>query len=116
MKYEEIEQQQRALCRQRGENYVPAPPESKLGLALDTLGQLPVNGLRHPPEKDTNGWYLWCGENLSQAKDFFAPLHTKHLMEKCPESLRFLGLPPGCRFLLAGDHVDIWFDSELLKV
>ena len=48
---------------------------------------------------------------------FFAPLHTSHLVEKCPSAIPFLGLPPGYRFLLGEKaYEDVWFDAELLKV
>jgi hypothetical protein len=107
---------QRALCEEKGYDYVPADLESKLGFAIRTQGKVPINGMRHPPAGDTNGCYIWCGEELSQEPDFFEPLHTRHLLERCPEALRFLGLPPGCRFLVAGDYVDVWFDESLLKV
>jgi hypothetical protein len=90
--------------------------DTKLGFALDTIGKTPVNGLRHPTEGETNGWYIWCGEQLSEAANFFSPLHTAHVNERCPEVLRFLGLPPGYRFLLAGDYSDVWFDPTLLDV
>jgi hypothetical protein len=116
MTYEEAEEQQRGVCRARDQQYVPANPESKVGFALQTLGLLPINGLRHLPQGDTNGWYLWCGERMSSDPDFFAPLHTRHLIERCPAVLKFLGLPPGYRFLVAGDYVDLWFDASLLDV
>jgi hypothetical protein len=93
---------------------VPAP-DTKLGLALGTRALLPLNGLRHPPTDDTNGWYIWCGEELSRAADFFSPMHTAHVKDKCPEALPFLGLPPGYRFLVAGEYVDVWYDSTLLE-
>lgn len=112
----EMEEKQRAVCRERGVQYVPAGPDSKLGFADSTKGRLPINGLRHPPQADTNGWYIWCGENLSNAADFFSPLHTHHLRERCPEVLPLLGLPPGTRFLLADDYVDIWSDESLLHI
>jgi hypothetical protein len=35
--------------------------------------------------------------------------------DKCPEALPFLGLPPGYRFLVAGEYVDVWYDSTLLE-
>ena len=94
---------QRALCEEKGYSYVPNNLESKLGFAVRTQGKVPINGLRHPPTGGTNGWYIWCGRELSQDPDFFAPLHTQHLADRCPEAILFLGLPPGCRFLVAGD-------------
>ena len=109
------EQNQMALCRQYGRDFVPCPTDSKLGLALQTLGKTPINGLRHRPAGVTNGWYIWAGEYSSE-KDFFEPLHTSHLLQRLPQVVGFLGLPPGSRFLLAGDRVDIWFDESLLNV
>lgn len=106
---------QKDLCTARGYEYVPVSLDSMLGFAAKTQGQTPVNGLRHAPTGDTNGWYVWCGQELSQEPDFFDPLHTQHLLERCPEAIRFLALPPGCRFFVAGDYVDVWFDESLLK-
>jgi hypothetical protein len=76
----------------------------------------PRNGLRHPPEGDTTGWYIWAGDTLSDDADFFEPLHVRHLVERCPELLKFLGLPPGWRFLVASAHEDVWEDESLLDV
>jgi hypothetical protein len=46
------------------------------------------------------------GRRILLRQTFFKPLHASHLIEKLPEVVRFLGLPPGSRFLLAGEHVD----------
>ena len=88
-----------------------------MGIARNVrTGAIPLNGLRHPPQGDTTGWYIWAGEELSTAPDFFEPLHVLHLAEWCPAALRFLGLPPGWRFLTAGDYEDVWEDPTLLDV
>ncbi len=94
-----------------------APPaESKTGFAATSKGKLPVNGLRNPPGQTTSGWFIWCGEQFSEEPDFFAALHTYHLYEDYPEITKLLGLPPGHRFLLSGDYLDVWFDPQLLEV
>ncbi|HFQ5177624.1 TPA: hypothetical protein ACGUW8_004307 [Vibrio vulnificus] len=31
---------------------------SKLGIALSTVNQTPINGMRVEPENGTNGWYI----------------------------------------------------------
>ena len=113
---ESISETQRELCVKYGAEYVAAPGKSKLGFATGTEGQLPINGLRHPVSGDTNGWYIWCGEHYSDRADFFAPLHTCHVYEDLPEVAKLLGLPPGYRFLSAGDYLDVWFDASLLQV
>lgn len=109
--------QQQALCNQHGVEWCEAQSELKLGIALATLdGRMPVNGLRHPPEGDTTGWYLWAGEQWSDDPDFFQPLCVAHLEQYCPLALKYLGLPPGWRFLTDGTHEDVWYDAALLEI
>jgi hypothetical protein len=95
---------------------VPSPGGSKVGISRNVRsGLLPINGLRHPPVGDTTGWYIWSGEgNPPSDPDFFVPLHVEHLMEWCPLVIPYLGLPPGWRFLLTGEHEDVWNDASLL--
>jgi len=112
----QIEKEQKAICRRYQAEYVASDGESRTGFALSTKGMLPINGLRHPARNDTNGWYIWCGEVYSEAKDFFDSLHTYHIYEEDPNIGRLLGLPPGYRFLLAGDYLDVWYDESLLNV
>ncbi len=111
-----IEEIQKAFCRARSITYVPAPEESKLGYALSTKNLRPINGLRHPVVGDTNGWYIWCGAEFSDAPDFFSPLHAEHVHEGQPGPTGILGLAPGYGFLLDGDYLDIWYDQSLLEV
>jgi hypothetical protein len=112
----QIEEDQRAFNSQQSAVYLASPPESKLGFASSTKGPMPLNGLRHRPQGSTNGWYLWCGQEFSDAADFFQPLHTRHVYEAYPQAVKLLGLPPGYRFLLAEDYVDVWYDASLLNV
>jgi hypothetical protein len=111
-----IEEMQKAICAQYATEYVAALDNSKTGFALSTKGLTPINGLRHPVEGETSGWYIWCGEKFSDAPDFFVPLHTRHLYEEHSEIAHLLGLPPGYRFLLVGDFLDVWYDASLLNV
>ncbi len=62
----------------------------------------------------TNGWYIWCSEDFSPRADFFSPLCIEHVYETHPELVGALGLAPGFRFLIAGDHLDVWYDEALL--
>ena len=107
---------QRELCERVGA--VPARPnaDQKVGIALDTLHLEPLNGLRHPAEGDTSGWYIWGGTERSQAPDFFQALHVAHLSERCPRALKYLALPPGWRFLDTPGQEDVWSDSALLDL
>jgi hypothetical protein len=62
-----------------------------------------------------SGWYIWAGTELSASPDFFRPLHLTHVPEWCPAVMKYLGLPPGWRFLIADGHEDVWFDESLLS-
>lgn len=108
--------EQARLCQRFDVKLHTPARDSKVGLALGDLTALPINGLRHPPQGDANGWYLWRGEHLSTEADFFSPLHVHHLEVRLPEVLPYLALPPGYRFLIAHGHEDVWFDEELLRV
>jgi hypothetical protein len=109
-----VTEEQQAICKLYGVAPFEAPRGLKVGLALGT-NRDPIHGLRHPPEGDTTGWYIWRGE-WSDTEDFFAPLHASHLEARLPEVVPYLALPPGWRFLLAPGHADVWQDPELLNI
>lgn len=112
-----IELAQREICEKFGAEYLACAANQKVGISKNIRsGALPLNGLRHLPTGDTTGWYLWAGEHLSDAPDFFMPLHASHIGEWCPVVFDYLGLAPGWRFLLAGDFGDVWFDETLLSL
>jgi hypothetical protein len=107
--------QQHELCKRFGVAQVPIEPFQILGIAND-LSQNPLNGLRHPVEGRTAGWYIWTGE-YSKADDFFKPVHAYHLLDTKPELLKYLGLPIGFRFLIDNNgYEDVWYDETLLNV
>jgi hypothetical protein len=88
-----------------------------VGLSRDFDSRhFPINGLRHPPEGDSVGWYTWSGESFSEAVDFFVSLHALHLHDWCPEIVKYLGMAPGWRFLIAPGYEDVWYDANLLNI
>src|SRR5207249_10079546 len=93
---------QARVCERFGVTPFPSLGAYKVAVARNVkTGVVPVNGLRHPPDPGTTGWFIWAGEELSTADDFFEPLHVFHLPEICPDVLPYLALPPGWRFLIA---------------
>ena len=109
--------QQKEICLRFGAQYEPAASNLMLGISKNFLsGELPLNGLRHPLEGQSCGWFLWAGAEFSEATDFFKVWHVHHLVESRPDVAKYLGLAPGWRLLVANDHEDVWFDSKLLKV
>lgn len=109
--------EQMEICRKFSVNYIPSPDNFKVGISRNIReGKMPINGLRHPLEGDTSGWYIWAGE-YSEDPNFFVPLHIEHLKEWCPLVLKYLGLPPGYRFLVNNEgYEDVWEDLELLNL
>jgi hypothetical protein len=108
---------QKSLCRKYDAQFCPSLLRQKLGISKNVLSNaMPLNGLRHPPEGDTCGWYIWAGEQFSDADDFFEPLHVEHVDKWCPVVTQYLGLAPGWRFLIdpSKEYVDVWFDENLL--
>jgi hypothetical protein len=104
------------VCERFGVAFTPSSPDMMVGVAGHVLtGTWPLNGLRHPQEGNTTGWYIWAGEAFSAAPDFFQPLHVGHLEQSCPSVLPYLGLPSGWRFLIAEGYEDVWFDPDLLE-
>jgi len=114
--YEQVIEEQKALNQKFGLPWVESLPGLKVGIAKNVReGLLPINGLRHQPKGDTTGWYIWAGEDTySDAPDFFEPLHVEHLSDVAPMTVKYLGLPPGYRFLTDGKHEDVWDDKALL--
>jgi len=107
------ETQQQAVCDQHGAVFSPPAAGSRVGIAIQTLGLRPLNGMRINPEGGVCGWYVWGGDEPSDADDFYQPLCIEHLPDYCPAALPFMSLPPGWRFLSDGTHIDVWYDASL---
>lgn len=105
---------QRNVCQRFGTEYMPPEANQKVGISLGSLENVPLHAVRLSPENGTCGWYIYGGAYSPDA-DFYQPLHVAHLIERCPNIIPYLALPPGWRVLLAPDYEDVWFDGELLK-
>ncbi len=109
-------EEQMAICNKHAVEVFAPEAGEKLGIALSTLGKTPINGLRHPIENGTCGWYIWCGEELSEDPEFFKPLCARHINEYLPIIEKYLALPVGYRFLVAEGYEDIWCDETIKNV
>lgn len=70
--------------------------------------------MRIPPTETTCGWYVFAGEDWSDADDFCQPMCVEHMADRCPVALPNLALPPGWRFMVDGlGFVDVWRDDSL---
>ena len=111
----DLVEKQKLICQRFSANFMQCERDSKVGIALQTIGQAPLHALRLKPEDGTCGWFIWAGEH-SEAPDFFQSLHVEHLSEYVPDLLPYLGLEPGWRVLLANEYEDVWYDQNLLKL
>jgi len=105
-----------SICKRFGVE--PSTPlnSDKVGIALATLKEPPLNALRVQPEGGTCGWYIWGGESFSEDANFFQAMHIAHLADYTPSLIPYLSLGPGWRVLLADGYEDVWFDDELVQM
>lgn len=108
---------QESFCKSLELPLFESLPNQLIGVSENVkYSQQIINGLRHPNTGDATGWYIWTGE-YSNKDDFFMPLHVIHIEEWCPHVIKYLGLPPGYRFLIDNNgYEDVWFDEALLHV
>lgn len=91
----------------------PQVAQGKLGIALDTLEQMPINGMRIELS-GTCGWFIWGGAEPSDDADFYSPLCVKHIRKHCEITIPYLCLPAGWRFQIDHDgYEDVWHDETL---
>jgi hypothetical protein len=111
------ETDQKEVCLRVGSEFVPALPDLKVGLAIASLENSPIYGVRIVPEGDTTGWYIWGGP-YSTDPNFFEPVHTAHLGNLCPLVGKYLGLAPGFKFIVdaAGYDAEYGVRQRLLTV
>jgi hypothetical protein len=92
--YKAIVTSQKELCRKYNVEWTESSPFTRVGITKNIrIAGTPVNGLRHPIEKDMSGWYLWSSEKFPQEKEAFESMHVEHLESYFPQVLRYLGLP-----------------------
>ena len=63
------------------EEYKPKK-ENVIGLAINSLKDGPIHGLRHAPNAEQSGWYIWGGE-YSEENNFFS--ERKSLLNLNPD-------------------------------
>lgn len=108
-------QLQKDLCKRLNVEWIETQANQMIGIADDIDG-VPIHALRHPIENNSAGWYIWTQE-YSEQENFFKPVHAGHLVQIKPALLKYLGLPPGYRFLIDNvGYEDIWYDKSLLNI
>ncbi|HEY7772868.1 MAG TPA: hypothetical protein VIC26_06790 [Marinagarivorans sp.] len=105
---------QKDMCIKHGAIPCPSHDNDLMDLAKHSIGQLPINGCRRTPSDGHCGWSLWCGAE-TPADTAFSQLPASNVQRSLAEAYRYLALPPGYRFLIAGAYAKVWFDATLLE-
>jgi hypothetical protein len=108
--------ERKVVCARFSAEYLPVSDEQLLAISLNVReGARPLNGVRFNPTLDQCGWFIWGGEDMHYEDDnFYNALHASHISNWCPLISKYLGLPPGWRFLVTEDCEDVWFDPDVL--
>lgn len=100
--------EQKFICAKYNSARVSASPSSMTGLAIETLSQQPIYGVRVKPQGNESGWYIWGGD-LGSCDDFFEPVHHEHVKDICPFLEKYLALDYGFKFIVdKNGFEDVW--------
>jgi hypothetical protein len=102
---------QMEICERIGSAFSPCDLNLKAGIAMSTLQQAPLQGVRVSADETTCGWYIWGGK-FSDSPDFFQSVHVAHLSDLLPSVIPYLGLSPGFKFIIDDSgYEDIWYED-----
>jgi len=103
--------EQSEICEKYGSKLFGIDLNLKVGIALSTLSNEPLNAVRTEDINGTSGWYIWGGD-FSEDEDFFEPLCGVHLEKHCPQILKYLALEPGYRVMIDRNGFEyVWRDN-----
>ncbi len=106
---------QKEICFINDSIWLPVHNDLIVGVSTDLSGT-PLNGLRHPTDIGTTGWFIWSGE-FSDDENFFKPICVQHLLQIRPDIVIYLGLDVGFRFQInSNGYQDVWYDESLLNI
>lgn len=110
---QELIAEQKLLCEEFGSAYIEVKGDDVVAVAVQTLNQDPIVGIRKVPETAENvSWYIYGGE-LQENEDFFETMTIKKLQDILPDVLPYLALDIGYRFMIDGDdYEDVWKEGE----
>jgi hypothetical protein len=60
------------ICRRFDTEYLPPDAEQKVGIALGSLGNVPLHAVRIHPENGTSGWYIMA-VSIQRMPTFISP-------------------------------------------
>lgn len=111
---EELIAEQKLLCDEFDSAYVKVNGDDVVAIAVHTLNQEPIVGIRKKPETDEKiAWFIYGGE-LGEGEDFFETMTVRELQDILPEALPYLALAEGFRFMIdREDYEDVWKEGMI---
>lgn len=105
--------QQHETCERAGAAFDP-PRGDQLCAVSDSVlkDRRPVEGVRYQDPSNMSGWYINTEDFTGSIEDMRIE-HLYHLTAARPHLVRFLALPPGCRFRWTASADDVWFDESV---
>ncbi|MDD2940060.1 MAG: hypothetical protein PHW49_04905 [Acinetobacter harbinensis] len=106
---EELISEQKLLCEEFESSYIKVSGDDVVAVAVNTLNQEPIVGIRKKPEPEENvAWFIYGGE-MGEGEDFFETMTVRELQDILPEVLPYLALAEGFRFMIdREDYEDVW--------
>ena len=111
--HKDVIEEQKLVCEQYGSAYRAVSDQDVVAIAVESLTEETIVGIRNLPDSDGIAWFIYGGE-LDDSDEFFQTMTVKELAEVFPEALPFLALETGYRFLIDHDeYEDVWREGEL---
>ena len=109
---EELISEQKLLCEEFESSYIKVSGDDVVAVAVNTLNQEPIVGIRKKPEAEENvAWFIYGGE-MGEGEDFFETMTVRELQDILPEALPYLALAEGFRFMIdREDYEDVWIEE-----
>lgn len=106
---EELISEQKLLCEEFESSYIKVSGDDVVAVAVNTLNQEPIVGIRKKLEPEENvAWFIYGGE-MGEGEDFFETMTVRELQDILPEALPYLALAEGFRFMIdREDYEDVW--------
>ena len=106
---EELISEQKLLFEEFESSYIKVSGDDVVAVAVNTLNQEPIVGIRKKPEAEENvAWFIYGGE-MGEGEDFFETMTVRELQDILPEVLPYLALAEGFRFMIdREDYEDVW--------
>ncbi len=105
---------QKAVCDRMRAGFQPARYGELVTISEGVLeGELPLEGIRYPMERQMSGWILTTDRytDLSSLRTE----HLYHLASSPVEILKYLALPAGFNFRITSDGESIGFDAAAAR-